>query len=89
MDEVFIEVKFAHRCDSPGCLEIKKLKVELKERSVILIGYCVLGDVSIKMDFDIKLWNKINVKESKHFENSVGIYQFNLAKKRKTLIGRN
>ena len=54
-----------------------------KERSVKLIGYCVLGDVPIKMDFDIKLWNKINVKESKHFESSVGRYQFNLMKKKK------
>ena len=83
MDEVFIEVKFAHRHDSPGCLEMKNLKVELKERSVRLVGYCVLGDVPIKMDFDIKLWNKINVKESKHFESSVGRYQFNLVKKKK------
>ena len=83
MDEVFIEVKFAHRHDSPGCLEMKNLKVELKERNVKLIGYCVLGDVPIKMDFDIKLWNKINVKESKHFESSVGRYQFNLVKKKK------
>ena len=83
MDEVFIEVKFAHRHDSPGCLEMKNLKVELKERSVKLIGYCVLGDVPIKMEFDIKLWNKINVKESKHFESSVGRYQFNLVKKKK------
>ena len=83
MDEVFIEVKFAHRHDSPGCLEMKNLKVELKERSVKLVGYCVLGDVPIKMDFDIKLWNKINVRESKHFESSVGRYQFNLVKKKK------
>ena len=82
MDEVFIEVKFAHRHDSPGCLEMKNLKVELKERSVKLVGYCVLGDVPIKMDFDIKLWNKINVKESKYFESSVGRYQFNLKKKK-------
>jgi hypothetical protein len=56
MDEVFIEVKFAHRHDSPGCLEMKNLKVELKERSVKLIGYCVLGDVPIKMDFDFPSW---------------------------------
>ena len=83
MDEVFIEVKFAHRHDSPGCLEMKNLKVELKERSVRLVGYCVLGDVPIKMNYAVKLWDKINVKESKYFESSVGRYQFNL-KKNKT-----
>ena len=82
MDEVFIEVKFAHRHDSPGCLEMKNLKVELKERSVRLVGYCVLGDVPIKMNYAVKLWDKINVKESKYFESSVGRYQFNLKKKK-------
>ena len=51
MDEVFIEVKFAHRHDSPGCLEMKNLKVELKEKNIKLIGYCVLGEVPIKMNF--------------------------------------
>ena len=83
MDEIFIEIKFAHRHDSPGCLEMKNLKVELKEKYVILVGYCVLGDIPIKMDFNIKLFNKINVALSKHFQSSVGRYQFNLVKKKK------
>ncbi len=88
MDEVFIEVKFAHRHDSPGCLEMKNLKVELKEKNIKLIGYCVLGEVPIKMNFNIKLFNKINVAESKHFESSVGRYQFNLVKKKKDTYWR-
>ena len=83
MDEVFIEIKFAHKYDSPGCLEMKNLKVELKERSVKLVGYCILGDIPIKMNFDIKLFSKINVAQSKHFVSSVGRYQFNLVKKKK------
>ena len=33
LDEIFIEIKFAYRHDSPGCLEIKNLNVELKEKS--------------------------------------------------------
>ena len=83
MNEVFIEIKFAHRHDSPGCLEMKNLKVELKERNIKLVGYCVLGEVPIKMNYHIKLWSKINVGESRHFESSVGRYQFNLVKKKK------
>ena len=83
MDEIFIELKFAHRHDSPGCLEMKNLKVEIKDKSVKLVGYCVLGDVPIKMNYDVKLWSKINVGESRHFVSSVGRYQFNLKKKKK------
>ena len=82
LDEIFIEIKFAHRHDSPGCLEIKNLKIEIKEKSVRLVGYCVLGDVPIKMNYYIETYDKINVKESKHFVSSVGRYQFNLKKKK-------
>ena len=82
LDEVFIEIKFAHKYDSPGCLEIKNLKVEIKEKSVKLVGYCVLGDVPIKMNYYIETYEKINPKESRHFVSSVGRYQFNLKKKK-------
>ena len=82
LDEIFIEIKFAHRHDSPGCLEMKNLNVEVKEKSVKLVGYCVLGDVPIKMNYYIETYDKINVKESRHFISSVGRYQFNLKKKK-------
>ena len=82
LDEIFIEIKFAHRHDSPGCLEMKNLNVEIKEKSVKLVGYCVLGDVPIKMNYYIETYDKINVKESRHFISSVGRYQFNLKKKK-------
>ena len=82
LDEIFIEIKFAHRHDSPGCLEMKNLKVEIKEKSVKIVGYCVLGEVPIKMNYYIETFDKINPKESKHFVSSVGRYQFNLKKKK-------
>ena len=82
LDEIFIEIKFAHRHDSPGCLEIKDMKVELSEKNVKLIGYCVLGDVPIKMNYYIETFDKIDTKSSKHFVSSVGRYQFNLKKKK-------
>ena len=85
LDEIFIEVKFAHKHDSPGCLEIKDLKVELKEKSVKLIGYCVLGEVPIKMNYYIETFDKIDTKISKHFVSSVGRYQFNLKKKKSNI----
>ena len=82
LDEIFIEIKFAHRHDSPGCLEIKNLKVDIKEKSVSLMGYCVLGEVPIKMNYYIETFDKIDTKSSKHFVSSVGRYQFNLKKKK-------
>ena len=80
LDEIFIEIKFAHKYDSPGCLEIKNLKVEVKEKSVSLLGYCVLGDIPLKMNYYIETFDKINPKESRHFASAIGKYQFNLKK---------
>ena len=82
LDDIFIEIKFAHRHDSPGCLEIKNLNVNIREKFVTLTGNCFLDDVPIKINYHIKLLNKINIKESTHGTTSVGRYKFTLRKKK-------
>ena len=82
LDNIFIEVKFAIKYDSPGCLEVRNLKVELKEKSIKLEGYCVLGDIPMKISYYIETYDSISVKESKHYQSSVGRYQFKLKKKK-------
>ena len=64
LEDIFLEIKFAHRHDSPGCLEIKDMNVDIKNDSVKFEGYCVLGDVPIKIDFKLKkgeksFWKKL------------------------------
>ena len=81
LNEIFLEIKFAHRHDSPGCLEIKDLSVKFGSNSVDLIGYCVLGDVPIKIDFHIKTWAEISKENSTNGFGSVGRYQITLKKK--------
>ena len=81
LNEIFLEIKFAHRHDSPGCLEIKDLSVNIGSNGVDLIGYCVLGDVPIKIDFHIKTWAEISKENSTHGFGSVGRYQITLKKK--------
>ena len=81
LNEIFLEIKFAHRHDSPGCLEIKDLNVKFGSNTVDLIGYCVLGDVPIKIDFHIKTWAEISKENSTHGFGSVGRYQITLKKK--------
>ena len=80
LNEVFIEIKFAHRHDSPGCLEMKDYKVNINSNQVSFIGYCVIGDVPIKIDFHIKTHSKINKKMSTYGFGSVGRFQITLRK---------
>ena len=84
LDDIFIEIKFAHRHDSPGCLEIKDMNVDIKNDSVKFEGYCVLGDVPIKIDFKIDTFKALNVSECTHGASSVGRYQITLTKGEKS-----
>ena len=84
LDDIFLEIKFAHRHDSPGCLEIKDMNVDIKNDSVKFEGYCVLGDVPIKIDFKIDTFKNLNVSECTHGASSVGRYQITLKKGEKS-----
>ena len=80
MDDVFLELKFSHRHDTPGCLEMKNMNVDIQNNTVTFVGYCVLGDVPIKIDFFINTWKGINITESSHRFGSAGRYQITLRK---------
>ena len=80
LDNIFIEIKFAHRHDSPGCLEVEDKKVDLKEDSLSFTGTCSLGDDHIRIDYNVNFAKKINVALSKSELGAVGRYRFTLKK---------
>ena len=80
LDNIFIEIKFAHRHDSPGCLEVEDKKIDLKEDSLSFTGTCSLGDDHIRIDYNINFAKKINVALSKSELGAVGRYRFTLKK---------
>lgn len=81
MNHVFLEIKFAHRHDSPGCLEVKNETFELFENLLMYKAYCVLGDVPIKFDLNLELWHPVSSENSTHGSSSVGRYKITLKKK--------
>ena len=80
LDNIYIEIKFAHRHDSPGCLEVEDKEIDIKEDSLSFSGTCSLGDDYIKIDYHIKLHKKINIAASTHELGAVGRYRFTLKK---------
>ena len=78
---VFIEVKFAHRHDSPGCLEINNLKVDINGTHLYLLGYCVLGDIPIKFELNLETYSSFDKEGNEMKFGSVGRYQMQLKKK--------
>jgi len=81
MSHIFLEIKFAHRHDSPGCLEVKDQTVDIGKNKVVFKTYCVLGDVPIRFDLNLNLFTEISVDECTHGSGSVGRYSLTLKKK--------
>ena len=80
LNNIFIEIKFAHRHDSPGCLDMKNYTTNIQSHYITFEGYCVLGDVPIKIEFDINLFKGINKDKSMFAFGSVGKGIFTLYK---------
>lgn len=80
MDNIFLEIKFAHRHDSPGCLEVKNERVEVHKNLFVFSGHCVIGDVPIKFHLNLELWQEVSSKDIVQGFGSVGRYQVTLKK---------
>lgn len=80
MTNIYIQIKFAHRHDSPGCLEIKNQSIEIYKNMFYFKGYCVLGDVPIKFELNLELFADVNKEESSWDSSSVGRFQLTLKK---------
>lgn len=80
LNNVYIQLKFSHRHDSPGCPEVKNLQVDLEPRTLYLSAYCIQGDIPIKFELKLPFFVEVSVEDSKHSEDSNGRYVFNLPK---------
>ena len=81
MSYVFLEVKFSHRHDSPGCLEVNNLNINISNNSLLLNAECVLGDIPIKFELDFNCLYDFEKNMSTYKPGSVGRYQLFIKKK--------
>ena len=81
LSTIFIEVKFAHRHDSPGCIEINNLNIDINSNNIRLIAYCISTDIPIKFDLNLNCLFDFDKEKSSFSSGSVGRYQLNLKKK--------
>ena len=81
MSHIFLEVKFSHRHDSPGCLEVNNLNINITNNSLLLNAECILGDIPIKFELDFNCLNEFDKNMSQYKPGSVGRYQLFIKKK--------
>ena len=41
LNNIYILIKFGHRHDSPGCLEVKGMEINVENNLIYFSGYCV------------------------------------------------
>ena len=81
MDKIFIEVKFASRFDSPGCVEVNGIKFTHNKEGFVLKGECSIEEHIMKYELDLKLLNSVDEEYEETKEISGGKFQITLKKK--------
>ena len=81
MSDIFLEIKFSHRHDSPGCLEVNNLNINIFNNTLQFNAECILGDIPIRFELDFKCLHEFNDNMTTHKQGSVGRYQLFVKKK--------
>ena len=81
--KVYIEVKFAHRFDAPGCANHTDVKIRVEETELSLEVLCLSLSSKIKYVLNLPIWAPLDVEESSYTYQAVGKYHFSLAKQTK------
>ena len=82
LHNVFLEVRYAHRHDAPGCSNFVDEQVALTEDRLKVSVLCLDATSRVKYHLDLALWDQIDVERSHHEYQTVGRRHFTLAKRR-------
>lgn len=80
MDHIYINVKFSHRHDTPGCQEVKNLNVDILQDRLFLQCFCIQSEIPIKFQLNLPYFVDVAPEESSHKHESNGRYHFKLGK---------
>ena len=81
MSDIFLEIKFSHRHDSPGCLEVNNLNINITNNTLLFNAECVLGEIPIRFELNFECLYEFNNDLITHKQGSVGRYQLFIKKK--------
>lgn len=82
LENVFIEVRYAHRHDSPGCSKIEDETVVIEENYIQLYVVCKQGTQKIRYIWSVVPYAEINVEKSFSKHQAVGRHHITLEKKK-------
>lgn len=84
-DQIIMDVKFAHRFDAPGCLDIRSLQVNITETHLRLSAHCLISGEKVKYVLDFDLFAPADTEKSGYKHTSMGRVNIHIRKKTKAL----
>lgn len=72
LNHVFVEVRYAHRHDAPGCSRSEDEQVRILEDRIELSVFCLEATSKVRYHLNLPLWGKIDVNKSYHSYQAVG-----------------
>ena len=79
-DMLFMDIKYAHRFDSPGCLELTNRTIEVEKQRFGVEGDCSQSGERVKVRLDLQLYAEIDTEASFYSDSSAGRLTVNLKK---------
>lgn len=77
---LLLQIKFAHRHDAPGCLEVKNEKIEFSENKIHFSAFGIQAQLPIQFVLDLPLYKEIVPEQSSWNLESVGRLFINATK---------
>lgn len=85
---VLVSVKFAHRFDSPSCLDLWGTQLNFTDSTFHLNSLGIQANMPIEFDIELPLAEKIDPNYSIYVEESVGTIVIKMQKEQKNKIWR-
>jgi hypothetical protein len=78
---LFMDIKYAHRFDSPGCLELGNRTIAIEKMAFTMDGDCEQSNQPMHMHLELALYAEIDPDMSFYSDSSGGRLTVNLKKK--------
>lgn len=80
LSHIYLDIKFSHRMDAAGCIEVYDKVIDIKENSVDFAAKCIHSNHKLKFELTLPLFEKIDPESSEINDSLTGRLELKLPK---------
>lgn len=78
----YLDIKFSHRIDAPGCSTVENLKVNIDPLNFYFSGSCLRSNQKVRFLIEFENWAEVDAEQSSFHSGNSGRVSVVLAKKK-------